>query len=57
MALVLIYVAMLIFDAAAVAAGYYVFVERGQSGWWMVLALVLVAGSNPGPLLRHWRGK
>jgi hypothetical protein len=46
-ALVLIYVGMLAFDAAVLGGTAYLVVKHGWSAWWMALAVLMAMGSNP----------
>lgn len=53
---VIIYIAMLIFDAAAIAGCAYLIVSYNWSAWWMLVAIFIAAGSNPRSLLRSMQG-
>ncbi len=43
----LAYMSMLCFDAFVLAGTAYLIVVFGWSSWWMLLALLMCAGSNP----------
>lgn len=45
--IVLAYIAMLIFDFVVICLSAYVYTERGYSGWWVVLAILLTSISAP----------
>lgn len=55
--LILIYVAMLVFDAFIVAGTAFLVAEYDWSSWWFLIALFLCAGSNPKNMIRVWRGE
>lgn len=46
-AVILIYLAMLVFDAAVLAGTVYLIITDGWSTWWMLAAVLICAGSNP----------
>ncbi|MFZ3286623.1 MAG: hypothetical protein WA191_07205 [Telluria sp.] len=49
--LVLIYLGMLTFDSIVLGGTAYLIAERGWSAWWILLAVLMAAGSNPRPLI------
>ena len=55
-ALIVAYGLMLAFDLSVLAGTAYLIAERNWSAWWMVLAILLCAGSNPRTLIATWNG-
>lgn len=53
MIVVLIYFFMLLFDSAIIAGTVWLIGWQGWNPWWMALAMLLVGGSWPGPIIRH----
>lgn len=51
-AVVIIYVCMLAFDLAILAGTAYLIGWCDWSAWWMWLAVIVCAGSNPKTLLK-----
>lgn len=43
----LMYLGMIVFDLAVLAGSVWLITFHGWSAWWMVLTVVLCAGSNP----------
>lgn len=52
MKIVLIYLGMLIFDFAVFGGTAFLVSERGWSGWWFLLAILVASGSNPTKVVR-----
>lgn len=48
----IIYTVMSIFDFGIVAGCAYLIDQRGWSAWWMILAVVIICGSNPTNILK-----
>ncbi len=46
-AVFLMYIGMLVFDAAVLAGTAYLIADRGWSAWWMLVAVCICTGSNP----------
>lgn len=55
--LAFIYFWMLVFDIAVLAGTAFLVSERGWSAWWMLLAVLITAGSNPRNLVNVLKGK
>jgi hypothetical protein len=55
-AFILVYGLMLAFDLAVLAGAAFLIAERGWSGWWMALAVLMCLGSNPKYLIGAWKG-
>ena len=50
-----IYACMLAFDLGVLAGTAYLISERGWSGWWMLFAILVCAGSNPRPMINDMK--
>ncbi len=55
--LAFIYFWMLVFDIAVLAGTAFLVSERGWSAWWMLLAVLMAAGSNPRYLVNALKGE
>lgn len=51
-AAVTMYLLMLVFDLCLLAGTAFLVAERGWSGWWFILTVIMCAGSNPKYLIK-----